>query len=91
MEFEIDKWDMEDIDDAPLNKKNKEDLRMTREYCDEHEFFYGDQSCEPIWDKKTGDLHIYEIIVHNNKRAKRTFVNKRNKKNKYKPKKIKNK
>ena len=66
MEFEIDKWDMEDIDDAPLNKKNKEDLRMTREYCDEHEFMYGSQSCEPIWDKKTGDLHIYEVIVHEN-------------------------
>ena len=62
MEFEIDKWDMEDIDDAPLNKKNKEDLRMTREYCDEHELFYSDQSCDPIWDEKTGDLKIYEII-----------------------------
>ena len=91
MEFEIDKWDMEDIDDAPLNKKNKEDLRMTREYCDEHEFFYGDQSCEPIWDKKTGDLHIYEIIVHNNKRAKRKFVKERNEKNKHKPKRYKKK
>ena len=91
MDYEIDKWDMEDIDDAPLNKKNKEDLRMTREYCDEHEFYYGSQSCEPIWDKKTGDLKIYEITLHDNKKAKRTFVNKRNKKNKYKPKKIKNK
>ena len=59
MEYEIDKWDLEDIDDKPLNKKNKEDLRMTREYCDEHEFYYGCQSCEPIWNKKTGDLEIF--------------------------------
>ena len=91
MEFEIDKWDMEDIDDAPLNKKNKEDLRMTREYCDEHEFFYSDQSCEPIWDEKTGDLKIYEITLHDNKKAKRKFVKERNKKNKHKPKKMKKK
>ena len=91
MDYDIDKWDLEDIDDKPLNKKNKEDLRMTREYCDEHEFYYGCQSCEPIWNKKTCDLEIYEVIVHENKRAKLKFVKERNKKNKHKPKKIKKK
>ena len=74
-----------------LNNKNERDVEMAREYCDEHEFFYGDQSCEPIWDKKTGDLHIYEIIVHDNKRAKRKFVKERNKKSKHEPKKMKKK
>ena len=93
MDYEIDKWDMEDMDfdDTPFNKKNKEDLRMTREYCDEHEQYYGSQSCEPIWDEKTGDLKIYEIIVHKNKKTKRKFVKERNKKSKHEPKKMKKK
>ena len=79
MDYEIDKWDIEDIEDAPFNKKNKDDLRMTREYCDEHEFLYGNQTCEPTW-KKNGDLDIYEIIVHRNKKSKLDFVKKRNEK-----------
>ena len=29
---------------------------MVHDHCDEHEFYYGCQSCEPIWNKKTGDL-----------------------------------
>ena len=91
MNYEIDKWDMEDIDDTPFNKKNKEDLRMTREYCDEHEAYYGSQTCEPTWYEKTGDLKIYEITLHDNKKAKRKFVKERNKKNKHKPKKMKKK
>ena len=74
-----------------FNKENERHVEMAREYCDEHEFMYGSQSCEPIWDKKTGDLHIYEIIVHDNKKAKRKFVKERNKKNKHKPKQYKKK
>ena len=92
MDYEIDKWDMEDMDfdDTPFNKKNKEDLRMTREYCDEHEQYYGSQTCEPIWDDKTGELKIYEIIVHTTKTEKRKFVELRDgKKRKKKTKKIK--
>ena len=76
MNYEVDKWDMEDYEEKPLNKKNKEDVRMAREYCDEHERYYGDQTCEPIW-KRGGDLDIYEVIVHPNKTAKRKFVKKR--------------
>ena len=76
MNYEVDKWDMEDFDDTPLNKKNKEDIRMTREYCDEHEAYYGTQTCEATW-KENGELDIYEVIVHPNKTAKRKFVKKR--------------
>ena len=88
MEYDVDKWDLEDIDDTPLNKKNKRDVEMVREYCNEHEAYYGSQTCEPIW-KRGGDLSIYEIIVHPNKTTKRKFVEKRNKKRKHKPKPIK--
>ena len=93
MMYDVDKWDLEDIDDKPLNKKNKEDLRMTREYCDEHEAYYGTQTCEPIWDDDSGDLKIYEVIVHLNKKTKLEFIKKRDAKKtkKKKTKKIKSK
>ena len=83
MEYDVDKWDMEDIDDTPLNKKNKRDVEMAREYCDEHEQFYSNQTCEPTW-KRDGELKIYEIIVHPNKKAKLEFVKKRDGKKKKK-------
>jgi len=92
MEYDIDKWDYDDDEIfKPLNKKNEKDVKGTRDYCDEHEFYYGNQSCEPIWDEKTGDLKIYEIMVHQNKTDKLKFVKKRNKKNKHKPKPMKRK
>jgi hypothetical protein len=81
MSYEVDKWDMEDreIDDKPLNKKNKRDVEMAREYCDEHEAYYGSDTCEPTW-KKNGDLDIYIITLHKNKKAKLKFIKERNKK-----------
>ena len=91
MEYEIDKWDMKDFDDTPLNKKNKKDLEMTRDYCDQHEFYYGNHTCEPKWKRGQGDLDKYEIIVHENKRAKLKFVKERNKKKRHKPKEFKRK
>ena len=38
-----------------LNNKNERDVEMAREYCDEHESAYKEDTCEPIW-KKNGDL-----------------------------------
>jgi len=91
MEYEIDKWDLEGKKDLfkPLNKKNKKDVEGTRDYCDEHEFLYSNHTCEPIWERGTGNLDKYEIIVHPNKTTKRKFVENRNKKRKHKPKPIK--
>ncbi len=91
MEYDIDKWDLEDRKDLfePLNKKNKKDVEGTRDYCDEHEFLYGNHTCEPIWERGTGNLKKYQIIVHSDKATKRKFVEKRNKKRKHKPKPIK--
>ena len=79
MEYEVDKWDMEDFVDKPLNKKNKKDVRMAREYCDEHERMYSDTTCEPTW-KRGGDLDIYVVTLHKNKTAKLKFIKERNKK-----------
>jgi hypothetical protein len=81
MEYDVDKWDLEDMDDIfkPLNKKNKKDVEMARDYCDEHEFHYTNHTCEPTW-KRGGDLDIYVVTLHKNKTTKLKFIKERNKK-----------
>ncbi len=88
MHYEVDKWDIDENSDLykPLNKKNEKDVKSTREYCDEHEFLYGNHTCEPTW-KKNGDLDIYQITIHHNKKDKLAFVKNRNVKKKKKTKK----
>ena len=88
MNYEVDRWDLKEKDDKPMNKKNPRDVEMARDYCDEHEFYYGEQTCEPTW-KKNGDLDIYVVTLHKNKQTKLDFVKERNKKRKHKPKKVK--
>ena len=80
MEYDVDKWDMEEFDTSVLNNKNPRDVEMAREYCDEHEFLYGNHTCEPTWEEN-GDLDKYII----------KFVKQRNKKMKHTPKKFKRK
>ena len=89
MQYEVDKWDIDENSDIfkPLNKKNKKDIEGTREYCDEHEFLYGNHTCEPIWEEKTGNLKKYEILVHTSKKEKRKFVELRDGKKRKKKKK----
>ena len=93
MEYDVDKWDYENDDEIfkPLNKKNKKDIEGTRDYCDKHEFYYGTHTCEPIWERGTGNLSKYEVVIHLNKTAKRKFVKERNKKRKHTPKSVKKK
>ena len=68
-----------------LNNNNPQDVEMAREYCDEHEFYYKEDTCEPMW-KDNGDLDIYIVKVHHSIKEKQEFVKKRNKKMKHKPK-----
>ena len=62
-----------------FNKENERHVEMAREYCDEHEFFYKNHTCEPTWDEN-GDLDIYIVEIHDSIKAKKEFVKKRNKK-----------
>jgi hypothetical protein len=73
-----------------LNNKNERDVELAREYCDEHESYYREDTCEPIW-KKNGDLDIYLVEVHDSLKAREEFVKKRNKTTNHKPKKYKKK
>ena len=88
MQYDVDKWDIEENSDLykPLNKKNKRDVEMVDEYCKEHEVLYGNQTCKPIWERGTGNLDKYEVIVHPNKKSKLEFVEKRDGKTKKKKK-----
>ena len=52
---------------------------MVNEYCDEHEFLYGTHTCKPIWERGTGNLKMYEVVVHHNKKDKIKFVKNRKK------------
>ena len=68
MEYDVDKWDLENMDDKPLNKKNKKDVRLVKEHCEEHERMYSGHKCKPIWDKKTGKLEMYEVDPYSKKK-----------------------
>ena len=74
-----------DSEQSVLNNNNKRDIEMAREYCDEHEFYYKEHTCEPTW-KDNGDLDMYVVTLHDSIKAKKEFVKKRNKKMKHKPK-----
>ena len=73
-----------------LNNKNERDVEMAREYCDEHESYYREDTCEPRW-HKNGDLDIYLVEVHDSLKAREEFVKKRNKERNHKPKQYKRK
>jgi len=83
-------WEEEESVSGPLSNKNPEHVRMTREYCDEHEFYYKNHTCEPQW-YKNGELDKYIVTLHENQKIKDAFVKKRNKKRNHKPKKYKKK
>jgi|TARA_Y100000034_G_scaffold102399_1_gene127241 hypothetical protein len=79
--YDVDKWDLEDsdFDYSELNKKNKDDVRMVKEYCEDHERMYSGTKCKPIWNSD-GTLDIYEItlIDKNEKKTKKKKTKKKN-------------
>ena len=58
-DWELDKFESEH---PSLHKKNEIDLKLTKEYCEDHERIYG-SLCTPKWCEECGHLRIYEIIV----------------------------
>ena len=79
-----------EYDRVVLNNKNKRHVEMAREYCDEHEFFYKEHTCEPTWEEN-GDLDKYIVTLHENQKIRDAFVKKRNKKMNHIPKEFKRK
>ena len=58
-----------------FNKENERHVEMAREYCDEHEFFYKNHTCEPTWDEN-GDLDIYLVSLSINSLFTKSFNSK---------------
>ena len=56
-DWELDKFESEH---PSLHKKNKLDIKLTKEYCEDHTTVYGDD-CEPIWCEECGHLKIYQV------------------------------
>ena len=79
-----------EYDRVVLNNKNERHVKMAREYCDEHEFFYKTHTCEPQWEEN-GDLEKYVVELHENQKVRDAFVKKRNKERNHTPKKYKKK
>ena len=57
-------WELDEFEKEypSMYKKNKRDVELAKEYCEDHERIYGSK-CRPKWCKGCGHLHIYEIIV----------------------------
>ena len=43
-----------------MHKDNPNDVRLAKEYCEDHTTVYGDD-CEPIWCEECGHLKIYQV------------------------------
>ena len=57
-------WELDEFEkESPsMYKKNKRDVELAKEYCEDHQRIYGSK-CTPKWCKECSHLHIYEIIV----------------------------
>ena len=45
-----------------LHKDIRQDVKLAKEYCEEHTFVYG-HGCEPQWCEECGHLTIYQATV----------------------------
>ena len=56
-------WRLDSGREFPIfHKDNKDDVRLAKEYCEDHERIYG-SLCEPVWCDECGHLRIYSITV----------------------------
>ena len=55
-----------------LHKKNKKDIKLTKEYCEDHERIYGSK-CTPKWCKECGYLDKYIVTISENSKENPKF------------------
>jgi predicted Zn-ribbon and HTH transcriptional regulator len=59
-------WKFDNDREIPiLNKNIKDDVRLTKEFCKNHKYVYGDE-CEPIWCEECGHLDKYLVTISKN-------------------------
>jgi len=65
-----------DIEFSVLNKNIPNDVRLAKEYCEDHTFTYGDE-CNPMWCNECGHLDKYQVIMGENSTENPNFDKKR--------------
>jgi hypothetical protein len=66
-------WRFDSGRELPVLHKNiKSDVKLAKEYCENHTFVYGDE-CKPIWCKECGYLDIYLVKVNHNSKKEPKF------------------
>tara|TARA_R100000008_G_scaffold60596_1_gene38077 strand:- start:82 stop:324 length:243 start_codon:yes stop_codon:yes gene_type:complete len=55
-----------------LHKDIKKDVKLAKEYCENHTFVYGNE-CEPIWCKECGHLDKYVVTISENSKENPKF------------------
>jgi len=67
-DWEEDEWR---IEHPALNKNNRIDVKMVKEYCNDHLRLYSHESCKPVWCSGCGNLEKYTVVVGKGKNVKR--------------------
>ena len=57
--WELDSFEKEN---PSMHKDNPNDVRLAKEYCEQHTTTYG-SDCEPIWCEECGYLKIYQVTL----------------------------
>ena len=56
-------WRLDSGREFPIfHKDNEEDVRLAKEYCEDHTRTYGGE-CEPQWCEECGHLTIYQVKI----------------------------
>ena len=66
-------WRFDNDRELPiLHKDIEQDVRLAKEYCEDHTHTYGHE-CEPTWCEECGHLDKYIVIVSENSKKEPNF------------------
>jgi hypothetical protein len=66
-------WKFDNGRELPiLHKDIEEDVKLAKEYCENHTFVYGNE-CEPIWCEECGYLDKYIVTISENSKENPKF------------------
>jgi hypothetical protein len=70
-------WKLDSGRELPiLNKDIDEDVKLAKEYCENHTFIYG-SDCEPTWCEECGHLDKYVVTISEKSKENPNFDKKR--------------
>ena len=70
-------WKLDNGRELPiLNKDIEQDVKLAKEYCEDHTFIYG-SDCEPKWCGECGYLDKYIVTISEKSKENPNFDKKR--------------